>query len=92
MAKRKTSSRKRKSSAQKKAEFVATVIIAVILFFMQQQGKPLSKTGPVEEDQVFEDVSIASVYDGDTFKINLNYLRSTAKKCLCVCAAWILRK
>lgn len=72
MAKRKTSSRKRKSSAQKKAEFVATVIIAVILFFMQQQGKPLSKTGPVEEDQVFEDVSIASVYDGDTFKINLN--------------------
>ena len=72
MAKRKTSSRKRKSSAQKKAEFVATVIIAIILFFMQQQGKPLSKTGPVEEGQVFEDVSIASVYDGDTFKINLN--------------------
>lgn len=72
MAKRKTSSHKRKSPTQKKAEFVASVIIAVILFFMQQQGKPLTKTGPIEEDQTFEDVSIASVYDGDTFKINLN--------------------
>ena len=39
---------------------------------MQQQGKPLTKTGPVEEDETFEDVSVASVYDGDTFKINLN--------------------
>ena len=71
MARRKTS-RTRKSSVQKKAEFVASVIIAVILFFMQQQGKPLTKTGPIEDDQAFEDVSIASVYDGDTFKINLN--------------------
>ena len=72
MAKRKTSLRKRKSSTQKKAEFVASVIIAVILFFMQQQGKPLTKTGPVEDEQTFENVSVASVYDGDTFKINLN--------------------
>ena len=72
MAKRKSSSRKRKSPTQKKVKFVASVIIAVILFFMQQQGKPLTKTGPVEDEQAFEDVSIASVYDGDTFKINLN--------------------
>ena len=71
MARRKTS-RTRKTSAQKKIEFWASVIIAVILFFMQQQGKPLTKTGPVEDEQAFEDVSIASVYDGDTFKINLN--------------------
>ena len=39
---------------------------------MQQQGKPLTKTGPIEDEQTFENVSIASVYDGDTFKINLN--------------------
>jgi len=71
MARRKTS-RTRKTSAQKKIEFWASVIIAVILFFMQQQGKPLTKTGPVEDEQAFEDVSVASVYDGDTFKINLN--------------------
>lgn len=71
MAKRKTS-RKRLSSTQKKAQFWASVIIAVILFFMQQQGKPLTKTGPVEGQETFEDVSVASVYDGDTFKINLN--------------------
>ncbi len=72
MARRKTSSRKRLSPGQKKAEFWASVIIAVILFFMQQQGKPLTKTGPIEDEQTFENVSIASVYDGDTFKINLN--------------------
>lgn len=39
---------------------------------MQQQGKPLTKTGEVEDGQAFENVSIASIYDGDTFKINLN--------------------
>jgi endonuclease YncB( thermonuclease family) len=39
---------------------------------MQQQGKPLTKTGPVTDDETFEDVSVASIYDGDTFTINLN--------------------
>lgn len=71
MARRKTSSR-RSSSTQKQVKFWASVIIAVILFFMQQQGKPLTKTGPVTDDETFNDVSIASIYDGDTFKINLN--------------------
>ncbi|WP_428074642.1 thermonuclease family protein [Candidatus Avelusimicrobium luingense] len=71
MARRKTSSR-RSSSTQKQVKFWASVIIAVILFFMQQQGKPLTKTGPVTSDETFEDVSVASIYDGDTFKINLN--------------------
>lgn len=71
MARRKTSSR-RSSSTQKQVKFWASVIIAVILFFMQQQGKPLTKTGPVTNDETFEDVSVASIYDGDTFKINLN--------------------
>ena len=62
----------RRSSTQKQVKFWASVIIAVILYFMQQQGKPLTKTGPVEEEKAFDDVSIASIYDGDTFKINLN--------------------
>lgn len=63
---------RRRNSSPKQIKFWASVIITVILYFMQQQGKPLSKTGPMEENQVFENVSIASVYDGDTFKINLN--------------------
>lgn len=69
---KKTTSRKRKASSAKQIKFWASVIIAVILYFMQQQGKPLTKTGSMEENQVFENVSVASVYDGDTFKINLN--------------------
>ena len=67
---KKTTSRKRSSSKQ--IQFWATMIILVILYFMQQQGKPAAKTGPVDENQVFDNVSVASVYDGDTFKINLN--------------------
>ena len=62
----------RRSSSQKQIKFWASIIIAVILYFMQQQGKPVTKTGPMDENQTFDDVSIASIYDGDTFKINLN--------------------
>ena len=69
---KKTSARKRKTSANKKIKFWASVIITVILYFMQQQGKPLSQPDNMETSQVFNNVSIASVYDGDTFKINLN--------------------
>lgn len=53
-------------------KFWITVIVAVILFFMQQQGKPLSQDKNTPTPSNFENVSIASVYDGDTFKINLN--------------------
>lgn len=69
---KKTSSRKRKTSKSKQIKFWASVIITVILYFMQQQGKPLSKPDNMDQNQVFENVSIASIYDGDTFKINLN--------------------
>ncbi|MCQ2410422.1 MAG: thermonuclease family protein [Elusimicrobiaceae bacterium] len=62
----------RRTSSQKQVKFWASVIIVVILYFMQQQGKPLTKTGEVEQGQMFSNVSVASVYDGDTFKINLN--------------------
>ena len=71
--KRRTSPRRHTTRTQKQVKFWASVIIAVILYFMQQQGKPVSKTGPIEDNQAFEDVSIASIYDGDTFKINLNW-------------------
>lgn len=71
-ARKKTTTRKRKTSSARQIKFWAGIIITVILYFLEQQGKPLTKTGPVEENQVFENVSIASVYDGDTFKINLN--------------------
>ena len=46
--------------------------MAVIVGLLQQQGKPLSQSSDTPETQAFENVSVASVYDGDTFKINLN--------------------
>lgn len=72
--------RKRTSSRQyarghyskKQIKFWASLIVAVILYFMQQQGKPLSQNENTPTPDSFENVSIASVYDGDTFKINLN--------------------
>ena len=68
---RKTTSRRR-TSTQKQVKFWASVIIAVILYFMQQQGKPLSQEENTPTPASFDNVSVASVYDGDTFKINLN--------------------
>ena len=67
--------RKRKISARKtnkQVKFWATVIATAVLYIMQQQGKPLTQTGEVEDGEIFKNVSVASVYDGDTFKINLN--------------------
>ena len=58
--------------SKKQVKFWVTVIVTVILYFMQQQGKPLSQNEDTPTPASFEDVSIASVYDGDTFKINLN--------------------
>ena len=58
--------------SQKQARFWLTIIVGIIAYFMQQQGKPLSQDENTPTPASFEDVSIASVYDGDTFKINLN--------------------
>lgn len=69
MAKRKKTSFK---LTKKSAKWWASLIAAVILAFVQQQGKPVSRTNSSSENQTFNNVSIASVYDGDTFKINLN--------------------
>jgi len=58
--------------SKKQTKFWISVIVAVILYFMQQQGKPLSQNENTPTPDSFDNVSIASVYDGDTFKINLN--------------------
>lgn len=52
--------------------FWASLITAVILFFLQQQGKPINQNQPMPGEETLEGADIASVYDGDTFKINLN--------------------
>ena len=71
---RQTSSRRYTGSrySKKQVKFWISVIVAVILYFVQQQGKPLSQNENTPTPDCFENVSIASVYDGDTFKINLN--------------------
>lgn len=69
MAKRKKTTFK---LTKKSAKWWASLIVAVIVVLLQQQGKPLSQSSDTPETQAFENVSVASVYDGDTFKINLN--------------------
>ena len=72
MAYRKRSYSRRSSTrySKKQVKFWTSVVVGVILYFMQQQGKPIDQNAPTPAS--FENVSIASVYDGDTFKINLN--------------------
>ncbi|MBP5429307.1 MAG: thermonuclease family protein [Elusimicrobiaceae bacterium] len=61
-----------KKYSKKQIKFWASVIITVILYFMQHYGKPSTQDENSPTPASFENVSIASVYDGDTFKINLN--------------------
>ena len=68
--KRNYSRRSSGNYSKKQVKFWASVIVTVILYFMQQQGKPINENAPTPAS--FDNVSIASVYDGDTFKINLN--------------------
>lgn len=70
MAKKKTGSRR--SVSQKQIRWWVSLFIVIILYFLQQQGKPVSAEDNTGTQADFEDISIASVYDGDTFKINLN--------------------
>ena len=46
--------------------------MAIIAVIMQQTGKPSSETADLPDSSALQNVSVASVYDGDTFKINLN--------------------
>lgn len=67
--------KRRKISSKKQIRFWAAVIITVILFFMQYFGgeEAAAPPRPIDPDaSEFENVEIISVYDGDTFKINLN--------------------
>lgn len=64
--------KKRKKYTKKQAKFWVSVIVAVIAALMQQNGKPVDTQADMPSAETLKNVSIASVYDGDTFKINLN--------------------
>lgn len=72
MAYRKRNYSRRSSGtlSPKQVKFWASVVVMIILYFVQQQGKPVNENAPTPA--TFDNVSVASVYDGDTFKINLN--------------------
>lgn len=72
--------------------FWASLITAVILFFLQQQGKPINQNQPMPGEAELEEVDIASVYDGDTFKINLNCSLAVYCEKVPVRAGWTTRK
>lgn len=63
---------RRRKSSKKQINFWASLIAAAVLAFMQQTGKPAEQTAQLPPEQALQNVSVASVYDGDTFKINLN--------------------
>ena len=58
------------SRTNKQIKLWLTLITAIVAAILQQTGKPLSQEMP--DEQALRDVSVVSVYDGDTFKINLN--------------------
>ncbi len=66
--------KRKRISSKKQIRFWAAVIITVILFFVQYFGGETAKAPrsiDPEADE-FDNVEVISVYDGDTFKINLN--------------------
>lgn len=63
---------RRRKSSKKQTKFLASLIAAAILAVIQQTGKPAEKTQRLPDQGALQNVSVASVYDGDTFKINLN--------------------
>lgn len=70
MARRKSISRK--SYPKKQAKFWSAVLAMAALLVIEQLGKPLPQTQTLPDESALQNVSVASVYDGDTFKINLN--------------------
>ena len=64
--------RRRKKYTKKQVKFWAAVLAAAALAVIQQTGKPVADTAALPDATALRDVSVASVYDGDTFKINLN--------------------
>lgn len=64
--------RRKRKYTQKQAKFWTAVLAAAALAVIQQTGKPATQTSTLPDAQALQNVSVASVYDGDTFKINLN--------------------
>ncbi len=64
--------RRRRTSSRKTATLWTTLLAAAALTILQQNGKPVPTDGQLPEESALQNVSVASVYDGDTFKINLN--------------------
>ncbi len=64
--------RRKRKYTKKQAKFWATVLAAAALAVIQQMGKPVAQEETLPSAEALQNVSIASVYDGDTFKINLN--------------------
>lgn len=67
---------RKRLSKKKQIQFAAAVIIAVILYFMQyfSEGnlpQPEEYSAPIETETLLSP-RLISVYDGDTFKVNLN--------------------
>ncbi len=63
---------RRKRYSKKQIKFWAAVVAAALLAVLQQTGKPADDAQAMPDAQALQNVDIASVYDGDTFKINLN--------------------
>lgn len=63
---------RRKRYSKKQFKFWTALLTAVLLAVLQQNGKPVSATDALPGAQTLQQVDVASVYDGDTFKINLN--------------------
>lgn len=64
--------RRKKKYPQKQLKFWISVLAALVAAVLQQTGKPVSETDALPDAQALQHISVASVYDGDTFKINLN--------------------
>lgn len=65
--------KRRRISSKKQIKFWAAVIITVILFFVQYFGGEAQQPRQIDPNAgEFENVEVLSIYDGDTFKINLN--------------------
>lgn len=65
--------KRKRISSKKQIKFWAAVIITVILFFVQYFGGEAQQPRQIDPNAgEFENVEVLSIYDGDTFKINLN--------------------
>ncbi len=64
--------RRKRKYTKKQVKFWAAVLATAVLAVIQQNGKPSDPTAALPKADALQNVSVASVYDGDTFKINLN--------------------